>query len=136
MFTPDGRVREEFAAQETPDEDAPANDPLVPATAAPEPEPPPSREATPQLEPAGGPAGSGPGFLDLVGVLAEPVPFYLGDMALPDGKTMENLEMARLHIDLLDVLRQRTAGNLTAEELGELEALLYQLRMRYVQKRG
>jgi hypothetical protein len=57
-------------------------------------------------------------------------------MALPDGKTMENLEMARLHIDLLDVLRQRTAGNLTAEELGELEALLYQLRMRYVQKRG
>ncbi len=64
------------------------------------------------------------------------MPFYLGDAALPDGQSVENLEMARLHIDMLDVLRQRTAGNLTADELAVLEDLLYQLRMRYVQKRG
>ena len=69
-------------------------------------------------------------------VLTEPVPFYLGDAALPDGQTMENLEAARLHIDLLDVLRQRTAGNLTAQEQAVLEDLLYRLRVRYVQKRG
>ena len=44
--------------------------------------------------------------------------------------------MARLHIDLLDVLRQKTAGNLTAQESAFLEDLLYRLRVRYVQKRG
>lgn len=92
--------------------------------------------AAPRLEIPGTPAGLGPTFLDLVGVLTEPVPFYLGDAALPDGQTMENLEAARLHIDLLDVLRQRTAGNLTAEEQAVLEDLLYRLRVRYVQKRG
>ena len=48
----------------------------------------------------------------------------------------ENLEMARLHIDLLEVLRQKTAGNLTAQEAAILEDLIYRLRMRYVQKRG
>jgi hypothetical protein len=44
--------------------------------------------------------------------------------------------MARLHIDLLAVLRQKTAGNLTAQEAAFLEDLLYRLRVRYVQKRG
>ena len=45
-----------------------------------------------------------------------------------------NLEMARLHIDLLEVLRQKTAGNLDAQERAFLEDLLYRLRVRYVQK--
>ena len=44
--------------------------------------------------------------------------------------------MARLHIDLLDVLRQKSAGNLTAQEAAVLEDVLYRLRLRYVQKRG
>ena len=146
MFTPDGRVREEFAALEEEAASAPQSDTEVvtasqpsseapTASPTPELEPPPAREATPHLELPGAPPGLGPGFLDLVAVLADPVPFYLGDKVLPDGQTIENLEMARLHIDLLDVLRQRTAGNLTAVELRELEALLYQLRMSYVQKR-
>ena len=46
------------------------------------------------------------------------------------------MEMARLHIDLLEILRQKTLGNLTAQESGFLEDLLYRLRLRYVQKRG
>ena len=150
MFTPDGRVREEFAA---PDETS--SEAAAPTQVPPEPPVPPvplvaeSPEPTvavdspsepaasgARLELPGTPAGLGPGFLDLVELLAQPVPFYLGDAALPDGQSVENLEMARLHIDMLDVLRQRTAGNLTADELAVLEDLLYQLRMRYVQKRG
>ena len=67
-------------------------------------------------------------------MLAEPVPIYLGDMDLPDGQSAENLEMAGLHIDLLEVLRQKTAGNLSAEEKDFLEDLLYRVRVRYVQK--
>jgi len=83
--------------------------------------------------------GSGPGqpsFLDLVSVLAEPVAVYLGDVQLPDGKSAENLELARFHIDLLEVLKDKTAGTLSAQESSVLEELLYRLRMRYVQKRG
>jgi hypothetical protein len=80
--------------------------------------------------------GLGPSFYDLAALLAEPVALYLGDMELPDGQSAENLEMARLYIDLLDVLRQKTAGNLTAQEAAFLEDLLYRLRVRYVQKRG
>lgn len=139
MFTPDGRVREDYVE---PEDSAPAAAPVVtspagPAAAVSEPaQVSPAASAAPPLELPGAPAGLGPTFLDLVGVLTEPVPFYLGDAALPDGQTMENLDAARLHIDLLDVLRQRTAGNLTAQEQGVLEDLLYRLRVRYVQKRG
>jgi uncharacterized protein DUF1844 len=94
-------------------------------------------EPSPRLELPGTPPGFGaPSFYDLVAVLAEPVSLYLGDIPLPDGQSAENLEMARLHIDLLDVLRQKTAGNLTAQESTVLEDVLYRLRLRYVQKRG
>ena len=89
----------------------------------------------------GGPAMGGPGafgqpsFLDLVSVLAEPVAVYLGDVKLPDGKNAENLDMARFHIDLLDILRQKTEGQLSEQEKAVLGDLLYRLRMRFVQKR-
>jgi hypothetical protein len=76
----------------------------------------------------------GPSFFDLVAMLAEPVPIYLGDAQLPDGQSAENPEMARFYIDLMDVLRQKTLGNLSAEESAFLEDLLYRLRVRYVQK--
>lgn len=85
--------------------------------------------------PSSGP-GPAPGFLDLVALLAEPVALYLGDAQTPDGQSHENLDAARLHIDLLDVLREKTAGNLSAQESGILEDVLYRLRMRYVQKQG
>jgi hypothetical protein len=98
---------------------------------------PPEPEPSPRLELPGTPPGYGaPTFYDLVAVLAEPVSLYLGDIPLPDGQSAENLEMARLHIDLLDVLRQKTAGNVSAQESAVLEDVLYRLRLRYVQKRG
>lgn len=89
-----------------------------------------------RLEIPGSPPDLGASFYDLAAMLAEPVAIYLGDLELPDGESAENLEMARLHIDLLDILRQKTAGNLTAQESAFLEDLLYRLRVRYVQKRG
>ncbi len=92
--------------------------------------------ASARLELPGAPPGLGPTFYDLASVLAEPIPVYLGDVELPDGQSAENIEAARLYIDLLDVLRQKTAGNLTGQESAFLEDLLYRSRVRYVQKRG
>jgi hypothetical protein len=77
-----------------------------------------------------------PGFADLVSILAEPIALFLGDVPLPDGKSAENLNLARFHIDLLEVLKRKTDSNLSQEESAVLDDLLYRLRMRYVQKSG
>lgn len=140
MFTPEGELREEYrflGEKSTADAPSPAAATTAPpaATAAPSPPPaPPVPEVMPTLELPGEPPGFGPSFYDLVAMLAEPVPIYLGDMDLPDGESAENVEMARLHIDLLEVVRQKTIGNLSAQENAFLEDLLYRLRVRYVQK--
>lgn len=166
MFTPDGELREEYrhlaegAKAREPEtrrpeerreaaevaeaasrpEDLRARGAESPLGGGPAPgQPDPNAQRPPVEIPDTGPAGSlgeGPGFFDLVGVLAEPVPFYLGDARLPTGESGENLEAARFHIDLLDLLRQKTVGNLDAQEANALEDLLYRLRVRYVQKRG
>jgi Domain of unknown function (DUF1844) len=164
MFTADGALKEEYrfldeksTAPAAPEPVAPAPAPEAPAASlsrepAREPAREPLREPAPyepplwpdEPEPAapldlsGTPPDElgGPGFYDLVAMMAEPVPIYLGDARLPDGQMATDLEMARLHIDLLDVLRQKTAGNLDAQERAFLEDLLYRLRVRYVQKRG
>lgn len=78
----------------------------------------------------------GPAFIDLLAMLANPAAIYLGDAQLPDGESVEDLNLARWHIDLLDVLRTKTAGNLAAQESAAVDDLLYQLRLRYVQKMG
>jgi hypothetical protein len=144
MFTPEGELREEyrFLAEKS----TAATSPVTADTAAGAQEPPaPPPEpmgpmgqagADSRLDFPGTPPGLGPGFFDLAAMLAEPAAIYLGDAPLPDGQWAENLEMARLHIDLLDVLRHKTAGNLTAQESAFLEDLLYRLRVSYVQKRG
>jgi hypothetical protein len=154
MFTAEGELREEFRFLERPpgepaEAPSPAG-PAIPEAASPEPPrpvapapEPPRREAAPppdasaRLElPGTPPELGGPSFYDLAAMVAEPVAIYLGDIELPEGGTAEDLELARLHIDLLDLLRQKTAGNLAAQESAFLEDLLYRLRVRYVQKRG
>lgn len=147
MFTPEGELREEYRFLEEPAKRPAAEErppePAAPASVA-TPSPEPGRSAAASVEPgaqrppldAPGAGPGGPAFFDLLGVLAEPIAFYLGDARLPTGETEENLDAARFHIDLLDVLRHKTSGNLTAQEADALEDLLYRLRVRYVQKRG
>jgi hypothetical protein len=151
MFTPEGELKEEyrFLGEKSTSEPAVAEPAPAPEARA-EREPPPREEPRRAFEPEPEPPPrldfpdfpeepgemEGPSFYDLVAMMAEPVPIYLGDARLPDGQVATNLEMARLHIDLLDILRQKTAGNVTPQERAFLEDLLYRLRVRYVQKRG
>ncbi len=48
-------------------------------------------------------------------------------------KVAADLEQAKHFIDMLGVLEEKTTGNLTAEEKQQLDSLLYELRMQYVQ---
>lgn len=44
-----------------------------------------------------------------------------------------DLELARQNIDLLDLMKQKTRNNLTAEEEKLLDNLLFETRMRFVE---
>ncbi len=60
--------------------------------------------------------------------------FHLGEGADPEsGKApAPNLPLARQTIDILEMLADKTAGNLDADEAQLVEAVLHDLRMRYV----
>ncbi|HNS98879.1 MAG TPA: DUF1844 domain-containing protein [Polyangiaceae bacterium] len=59
---------------------------------------------------------------------------HLGDAPSPDGVARTpNLVLARQTIDLLEILSEKTKGNLTGEEERLLEHILYELRMRFVE---
>ncbi len=58
---------------------------------------------------------------------------HLGEAAGPSGKAGPvELPIARQTIDLLALIEQKTAGNLTGEEERLLSQVLYDLRMRYL----
>lgn len=49
------------------------------------------------------------------------------------GKVEKNLVQAKYNIDLLGILEAKTQGHLTPEEAQLLQAVLYDLRMRFVE---
>jgi len=61
---------------------------------------------------------------------------HMGDAPHPEtGEPVPaNLPLAKETIDLLDMLREKTKGNLTPEEEKFLENILMDLRLRYVAK--
>jgi hypothetical protein len=61
-----------------------------------------------------------------LGVIEDPV----------SGKVEKNLPMAKQTIDILSMLQQKTAGNLTADEDSMLKSILYDLRILFVKEKG
>ena len=60
---------------------------------------------------------------------------HLGEIADPaTGKEQEDLLMAKQTIDLIAMLEEKTRGNLTPDEENLVKHILYDLRLRYVQK--
>ncbi len=152
MFTADGQLREEYrdleekpassVAEPSPREAR--SEPAAPGRSVPAQPPPAARhgdkprgDKPPGDQPAGeqaAPEAEGaPGFMDLVGLLAEPAMIYLRQAHGADPRTAnESLELARLHIDLLAVLRAKTEGNLTSAEQAMLDDVNRQLRSGYL----
>jgi hypothetical protein len=125
LFTPDGALRQD-ARIEAEAQDARAEEG--------------DREAREQSRPAG--AGferrpveepQGVDFTMLINAMGEPALLFLGEIQHPDtGRPEIDLERARIQIDMLDLLRVKCRGNLTMDEEGLLDRILYQLRMLYV----
>ena len=60
---------------------------------------------------------------------------HLGEVPDPaTGKQQEDLAMAKQTIDLIAMLEEKTRGNLTSDEENLVKHILYDLRLRYVQK--
>jgi hypothetical protein len=75
-----------------------------------------------------------PDFSFLIGTLYLQAIIALGLMPHPStGKPEPQFEQAKHTIDVLAMLQQKTEGNRTLEESAELENILHELRMAYVQ---
>jgi uncharacterized protein YjaG (DUF416 family) len=74
-------------------------------------------------------------FNFFITTLALQASIALGEIANPlTNKKEEELTQAKLLIDTLGVLKEKTKGNLSEEETKLLENCLYELRMQYVIK--
>jgi hypothetical protein len=127
LFTAEGERRQD--AEEAPEVD----DTAEPEAEAGEPA---ARDADPasagfEHRPVEEPEGVD--FTMLINAMAQPALFYLGEIPDPNSQeTTVNLTQARLQIDMLELLKVKCRGNLTAQEDGLLDRVLYELRMRYV----
>ena len=73
-------------------------------------------------------------FLDIVNMIAMQAIVSLGGVKMPDGREVpQDLAVAKYHIDLLEVLASKTAGQLDDTERKVLESALHELRMGFVQ---
>lgn len=69
-------------------------------------------------------------FIEMVMMMAQNAAFALGQIPHPEtGEAPVNLELARIFIDQLILLRSKTRGNLTQEELGILNNTISNLQM-------
>lgn len=73
-------------------------------------------------------------FAELLNMLVMQAMAGFGAMATPDGQRIPpNMGIAKHFVDMLQVLSDKTKGNLTDEEQQVLDQVLYELRMRYVE---
>jgi hypothetical protein len=73
-------------------------------------------------------------FIEFVLMQAQQIALMLGQIPGPDGKPMEpNLPVARIFIDQLEMIREKTRGNLSKEEDDILNKVLADLQLAFVE---
>lgn len=78
-----------------------------------------------------------PSFEELLNILVMQAMAALGMLSGPGGQRMPpDLGAAKHFIDMLQLLEDKTKGNLTPEEQALLDQVLYQTRMLFVQLAG
>lgn len=127
IFTPDGELRQDLPpAPKTAPKATPAqvNEPVAAKNT------PPEKRALPPVE-----TTTGAGFQDLVALLAQTASVYLQQAGhAPFDQRADHMEMARMHVDLLAILKQKTTGNLEPTELALIDDILYRLRLAVVER--
>ncbi|MBL4810334.1 MAG: DUF1844 domain-containing protein [Phycisphaerales bacterium] len=73
------------------------------------------------------------GFKELVSMLATQALMYMGAFPDQSGKAMVSLDVARLNIDLLTVVEEKTKGNLTDEESTMITQTIAELQNQFVE---
>jgi hypothetical protein len=78
-----------------------------------------------------------PSFDTLMQIVAAPCLVHLGLAPNPaTGTVQKDLDQAKWTIDLLHTLEEKTRGNLTDAEKGQIDQMLHQLRAAYLKERG
>lgn len=73
-------------------------------------------------------------FIEFVLMQAQQIALLLGHIPGPEGKPLEpNLPIARVFIDQLEMIREKTRGNLTDEESNVLTKVLADLQLAFVE---
>jgi len=73
-------------------------------------------------------------FIELVMMQAQQAAMFLGHVPNPQsGKPEMNLEFARMFIDQIEMLQEKTRGNLSNEETQMLASVLSDLRLAFLQ---
>jgi hypothetical protein len=76
-------------------------------------------------------------FVAFISSLAATALLHLGEKLAPDQPDGDkDIPAAKQMIDLLELLKEKTKGNLTEGESDVLENLLYNLRVRYLKETG
>jgi hypothetical protein len=133
LFDLDGNLRSELEEEETEDEintqPEPAPDEKTPEGAT-------ASEQTDQgFEHHSIEEPEGVDFTMLINAMAQPALIFLGEIAHPgSGEAQVNLPQAKIQIDMLELLKVKCRGNISPEEDGLLDRILYQLRMLYVSR--
>jgi hypothetical protein len=74
-------------------------------------------------------------FYDIVSLFASIVLQRLGKVVNPlSGKVEKNLDEARVFIDMLSILEEKTKGNLTKDEENFLTSTITNLRLNYIEE--
>jgi hypothetical protein len=119
-FAADGSRKEDIPAEEKKVEAAPARDR--------------GTSGEPESEPRSPYEEDSSGFETLVSYLSTTAMFQLGLIPGPSGEHIPaDMPNAKRTVDLLEVLREKTQGNLSANESRLLDNVLYELRMSFVE---
>jgi hypothetical protein len=117
----------------------PRKEPAAAAAPGPKPEPPKAAEKPGEKKPDGKkptPAEEAPGGLNFsifVQSLAQQALMQLGLIPWPHGQRELHLDQARDTIDILQMLKVKTKGNLSTEETQLLDTAIYELKMSWVE---
>lgn len=74
-------------------------------------------------------------FQTFISTLATTALIHLGHLPDPStGEQIKNLDVAKYHIDIIDMLREKTKGNLSPKEKRFLDEVLHDLKLRFIEE--